>query len=152
MLGEGFSGWLSIYTTGRGEFDGKGLVNKAREYFTTFNIPEEIATDGGPQLTSDVFQKSLKAWGVRHRLVLPVHSSWEKRRSQRNQSLPRRRLPRNPSLPRRLLLSPRKPLPRSLPNLQRKQPRNQPLRKQAPRSLLQRKHLLRSKFAILQNL
>merc|ERR1711891_103956 len=68
VLGGRLSGWLSIYTTGRGEFDGKGLVNKAREYFTTFNIPEEIATDGGPQLTSDVFQKSLKAWGVRHRL------------------------------------------------------------------------------------
>merc|ERR1712030_130420 len=68
VVGDRFSGWLSIYSAGRGEFDGKSLVNKVREYFTTFNIPEEIATDGGPQLTSDVFQKGLKTWGVRHRL------------------------------------------------------------------------------------
>ena len=68
VLGDRFSGWLSIYTASHGEFDAKALVKRSREYFTNFNIPEEIATDGGPQMTSDVFQKSLKAWGVRHRL------------------------------------------------------------------------------------
>ena len=68
VLGDRFSGWLSIYSAGKGEFDAKSLVAKSREYFTNFNIPEEIATDGGPQLTSNTFQKSLKAWGIRHRL------------------------------------------------------------------------------------
>ena len=68
VLGDRFSGWLSIYTAGKGEFDAKSLVTKSRDYFTNFNIPEEIATDGGPQMMSDVFQKSLKAWGIRHRL------------------------------------------------------------------------------------
>ena len=68
VLGDRFSGWLSIYSAGHGEFDAKALVKKTREYFTTFNIAEEIATDGGPQMTSTVFQTSLKAWGVRHRL------------------------------------------------------------------------------------
>ena len=68
VLGDRFSGWLSIYTASHGEFDAKALVKRSREYFTNFNIPEEIATDGGPQMTSDVFQKSLRAWGVRHRL------------------------------------------------------------------------------------
>ena len=68
VLGDRFSGWLSIYSAGRGEFDAKSLVNKSREYFTNFNIPEELATDGGPQMTSAVFQKNLKAWGIRHRL------------------------------------------------------------------------------------
>jgi hypothetical protein len=67
-LGDRFSGWLSIYAAGAGEFDAKALVKKARDYFTNFNIPEEIATDGGPQMTSSVFQQSLKAWGIRHRL------------------------------------------------------------------------------------
>ena len=33
-----------------------------------FNIPEVIATDGGPQMTSTLLQQSLKAWGVSHRL------------------------------------------------------------------------------------
>ena len=39
-----------------------------RNYFTCFNIPEEIATDGGPQMSSTLFQQSLKAWEVPHRL------------------------------------------------------------------------------------
>ena len=68
ILGDRFSGWLSIYEAGRGEFDAKRLVKKRRDYFCTFNIPEEITTDGGPQMTSTLFQQSLKAWGVRHRL------------------------------------------------------------------------------------
>jgi hypothetical protein len=46
VLGDRFSRWLSIYTAGKGEFDAKALVKKSREYFTNFNIPEEIATDG----------------------------------------------------------------------------------------------------------
>ena len=68
ILGDRFSGWLSIYDAGKGEFDAKGLVKKTRDYFCALNIPEEIATDGGPQMTSTLFQQSLKAWGVRHRL------------------------------------------------------------------------------------
>ena len=68
ILGDRFSGWLSIYEAGRGEFDAKGLVKKTRDYFCAFNIPEEIATDGGPQMTSTLFQHSLKAWGVLHHL------------------------------------------------------------------------------------
>ena len=74
VLGDRFSGWLSIYSAGAGEFDAKALVNRSREYFTNFNIPEEIATDGGPQMMSDLFQKSLKAWGVRHRLSAAYHA------------------------------------------------------------------------------
>jgi hypothetical protein len=68
VVGDRFSGWLSIYTASHGEFDAKALVKRSREYFTNFNIPEEIATDGGPQMTSDFFQRSLKAWGVRQHL------------------------------------------------------------------------------------
>ena len=38
VLGDRFSGWLSICTAGRGEFDAKSLVTKSRDYFTNFNI------------------------------------------------------------------------------------------------------------------
>ena len=72
VLGDRFSGWLSIYSAGRGEFDAKSLVTKSRDYFTNFNIPEELATDGGPQMIPDVFQKSLKAWGIRPALAVPT--------------------------------------------------------------------------------
>merc|ERR1712082_202861 len=47
---------------------GETQVKSMRGWCESFNIPEEIATDGGPQLTSKVFQDSLKAWNVRHRL------------------------------------------------------------------------------------
>ena len=44
------------------------MVNKVRGCCESFNIPEKIATDGGPQLTSKVFQDNLKAWDVKRRL------------------------------------------------------------------------------------
>jgi hypothetical protein len=49
VLGDRFSGWLSINTANKGEFDANALVKRSREYFTNFNIPEEIATEGGPR-------------------------------------------------------------------------------------------------------
>ena len=68
ILGDRFSGWLSIYEAGKREFDATVLVKKTRDYFCANNIPEEIARDGGPQMTSTLFQQILKVWGVRHRL------------------------------------------------------------------------------------
>ena len=68
VIGDRFSGWLSIFEAGAGEFDAKSLVKRMREWCEIFNIPEEIATDGGPQMTSTEFKESLKAWDVRHRL------------------------------------------------------------------------------------
>ena len=68
ILGDRFSGWLSIYEAWKREFDAKVLVKKTRDYFCANNIPEEIARDGGPQMTSTLFQQILKVWGVPHRL------------------------------------------------------------------------------------
>jgi hypothetical protein len=62
VLGDRFSGWLSIYSASKGEFDAKALVKRSREYFTNFNIPEEIATDGGPQMTSDSYFQSISVY------------------------------------------------------------------------------------------
>ena len=41
ILGERFSGWLSIYNAGKGEFDAKGLVKKTRDYFTNLQLMED---------------------------------------------------------------------------------------------------------------
>ena len=43
VLGDRYSGWLSIYSAVQGEFDAK----RKRQYFTEFNFPVEIDTDGG---------------------------------------------------------------------------------------------------------
>ena len=68
VLGDRFSGCISIYEAGAGAFNSATLVKNLRDWFHNFYIPEKIATDGGPQMTSGIFRDSLKTWGVRHRL------------------------------------------------------------------------------------
>ena len=46
----------------------KGLVECLRRTFATFGIPDEIATDGGPEFTATATRQFLKEWGVHHRL------------------------------------------------------------------------------------
>ena len=44
------------------------LVKKLREFFVTYGIAEELASDGGPDLTAAFTQQFLRDWGVAHRL------------------------------------------------------------------------------------
>ena len=46
----------------------KGLISILRESFATFGIPDELASDGGPEFTSTVTTQFLQDWGVHHRL------------------------------------------------------------------------------------
>ncbi|XP_046846784.1 uncharacterized protein LOC124440433 [Xenia sp. Carnegie-2017] len=46
-----------------------GLINCLRRVFTTFGIPDECATDGGPEFTAVKTRQFLKQWGVHHRLT-----------------------------------------------------------------------------------
>merc|ERR1712106_1271177 len=68
VVGDRYSGWLSIHEAGAGEFNGATMVKVLREQFSNFSIPEELATDGGPQMMSTEVQGCLTRWGVRHRL------------------------------------------------------------------------------------
>ena len=45
-----------------------GLVNTLRCTFGTYGIPEELATDGGPEFTSALTRQFLADWGIHHRL------------------------------------------------------------------------------------
>ena len=62
-----YSGWLSAWYVGKGECDADRLIEILREYFFTFNVPEEIASDLGPQFKSSKFEQFLKRYGVHHR-------------------------------------------------------------------------------------
>lgn len=61
-----YSGWLSVMKCNNS--DSRTLTDYLRTLFTTFGVPVEMASDGGPQYMSSATQQFLKAWGVRHRV------------------------------------------------------------------------------------
>ena len=60
-----YSNWPVICQSVTGA---KGLIDQLRISFTTFGVPEEMATDGGPEFTSGQTKQFLKDWGIHHRL------------------------------------------------------------------------------------
>ena len=60
-----YTNWIIIEQATNGA---SGLVELLRKQFTTYGIPEELASDGGPEFTSTTTQKFLSAWGIHHRL------------------------------------------------------------------------------------
>ncbi|XP_062597916.1 uncharacterized protein LOC134259340, partial [Saccostrea cucullata] len=46
----------------------QGLKTCLRRIFVTYRIPDELASDGGPELTATTTRQFLRDWGVHHRL------------------------------------------------------------------------------------
>ena len=69
-----YSHWPIVYSAENGAH---GLVKVLRDIFSTFGVSEELASDGGKEFTSEVTQRFLKDWHVRHRLssVAYAHSN-----------------------------------------------------------------------------
>ena len=60
-----YSNWPIIERTTGGA---DGLIDSLRRSFVTYGIPDELASDGGPEFTSTTTRLFLKTWGVHHRL------------------------------------------------------------------------------------
>ena len=60
-----YSNWPIVERAADGS---KGLLDCLRRTFVTFGIPDELASDGGPEFTSTSTRAFLQDWGVHHRL------------------------------------------------------------------------------------
>ena len=60
-----YSNWPMVR---RVENGAKGVVDALHLHFATYGIPEELATDGGPEFTAAITVQFLKDWGIHNRL------------------------------------------------------------------------------------
>ena len=49
------------------------LISALREFFCTYGVPDQLATDGGSNYMAQQTQDFLKAWGVNHRVSSAYH-------------------------------------------------------------------------------
>ena len=70
VIGDRLSGWTEIFSTptGSSHSGARGLISCLRTLFSTFGVPQELSSDGGPEFISDVTRRFLKDWDVAHRI------------------------------------------------------------------------------------
>jgi hypothetical protein len=75
VVGDRLSGWSEVYLTPSGsEHAGsKGLIKCLRSFFSTFGVPQEISSDGGPEFVADVTKKFFAQWDIHHRVSAAYH-------------------------------------------------------------------------------
>ena len=61
-----FTAWLEIALSPRS--DAQSVIKLIRRWFTTFGVPVDLASDGGPPFDSFLYKQFLKCWGVSRRL------------------------------------------------------------------------------------
>ena len=68
IIGNRLSGWTEVFcNSGEDSAAGsKGLCKALRHVFTTFGVPDDLSSDGGPEFTSEETEDMLKRWGVNH--------------------------------------------------------------------------------------
>ena len=75
VLVDRLSGWPEVVQIKQGTSlaGAKTLCKALRRFFATFGVPEEIATDGGPEFVALETKDFYKRWGVKHRLSSAYH-------------------------------------------------------------------------------
>ena len=63
-----YSNWPSIQRAGPGEATSKKLILEIKKHCSTFGIPEELSSDGGPQFSSKETRDFLENYGIRSRI------------------------------------------------------------------------------------
>ncbi|XP_011672452.1 uncharacterized protein LOC105442230 [Strongylocentrotus purpuratus] len=65
-----YSNWPIVEKSTHGA---DGLTACLRRIFITFGIPDELASDGGPEFTAAATRRFLQDWGIHHRLSSVVY-------------------------------------------------------------------------------
>ena len=70
VAGDRLSGWSEVFSTPSGSTwsGSRGLIACLRSLFSTFGVPEELSSDGGPEYTAGATKEFLDRWGVKHRV------------------------------------------------------------------------------------
>ena len=70
VVGDRLSGWTEVLSSTAGTPLGgsAGLVRHLRSFFSTFGVPQELSSDGGPEFTAGQTEEFLQLWGVKHRI------------------------------------------------------------------------------------
>ena len=71
VTGDRLSAWTEVQkiAVGSNLSGAKGLISALRQNFTTYGVPEELSSDGGPEFSAKETQDFLKRWNVRHRML-----------------------------------------------------------------------------------
>ena len=70
VAGDRLSGWVEIFKspTGTAKSGATGLISALRMLFSTFGVPEEISSDGGPEFSASLTADFLSLWEIHHRV------------------------------------------------------------------------------------
>ena len=75
ISGDRLSGWVEIFKieVGSALSGSKGLLSCLRKLFSSFGVPMELSSDGGPEFTAAATREFLERWGVKHRRSSAYH-------------------------------------------------------------------------------
>lgn len=70
VVGDRLSGWVEVFGSKKGtdSAGSAGLIHHLRRFFSTFGVPNELSSDGGPEFTAGATDSFLRLWGIRHRV------------------------------------------------------------------------------------
>ena len=63
MILDRCSSWPIVEGTAKGS---QGLIDCLQKIFVTFGIPDDLASDGGPEFIATYTREFLKTWGIHH--------------------------------------------------------------------------------------
>ena len=70
VTADSYSGWIALNTLTLGT-SSRMVIQKLKDHFSRFGVPDELYTDNGPQYSSWEFKQFSKEWGFIHKTSSP---------------------------------------------------------------------------------